>query len=279
MSDSPLLHRPLWLSLVERACPIAPRSVVFSLPWISQRSRRYVRCFSKIWSCERARLFLQVDCGIVRASDFIVMDVDGTKQAARQRALPSLPQLPPPPRRFDRVGAPAYLGRKRGELVRACQAIISYASWLCMPLSHILVRLDGLYGTGAVLSELLSWGVGVIVRCKEYGLLDLPAVAARLKLPPDHHTTHPESGARRALFDCPDIALHPRGPRVRLIIATHSATSPNKPPVGVLRGETVYELFLTTAPLVAFTCADVLDLYLHRGSFETVLADEDGKVA
>jgi len=37
----------------------------------------------------------------------------------------------------------------------------------------------------------------------------------------------------------------------------------------------VYELFLTTAPQAAFTCADVLGLYLHRGSFETVLADED----
>ncbi len=42
-----------------------------------------------------------------------------------------------------------------------------------------------------------------------------------------------------------------------------------------MRAETVYELFLTTAPLPAFTCADVLDLYLHRGSFETVLSDED----
>ena len=37
----------------------------------------------------------------------------------------------------------------------------------------------------------------------------------------------------------------------------------------------MYELFLTTAPQTAFTCADVLGLYLHRGSFETVLADED----
>jgi hypothetical protein len=37
----------------------------------------------------------------------------------------------------------------------------------------------------------------------------------------------------------------------------------------------VYELFLTPAPPHAFTSADVLDLYLHRGSFETVLADED----
>ena len=237
---------------------------------------------------------------------WLIIDVDGTKHAARQRALPSLPELPVAHRRFDQICAPAYLGRKRGEvartrttvlqphsqhwlgsfsgagngdyrgeLARACDAIISYASWLCLPLSHILVRLDGLYGTGAVLIELLSSRVGVIVRCKEYGLLDLPAVAARLQLPPDHHTTHPESGARRALFDCPDIALSPSGPRVRLIIATHPATSTNKPPIGVLRAETVYELFLTTAPRPAFTCADVLDLYLHRGSFETVLADED----
>lgn len=36
-----------------------------------------------------------------------------------------------------------------------------------------------------------------------------------------------------------------------------------------------YELFVSTLPSPAFTASDVLDLYLHRGSFETVLADED----
>jgi hypothetical protein len=239
-------------------------------------------------------------------SHWLVVDVDGTKQAARQRALPSLAELPAPHCRFDQVCAPAYLGRKRGEvartrttvlqahsqhwlgtfggagngdyrgeLARACEAIISYAGWLCMPLSRVLVRLDGLYGTAAVLIELLSPGVGVIVRCKDYGLLDLPAVAARLKLPPDQQSTHPESGASRALFDCPDIALRPSGPRVRLVVATHPTTSTSKASIGVLRAGTVYELFLTTAPQAAFTCADVLDLYLHRGAFETVLSDED----
>src|SRR3989440_9510622 len=176
-----------------------------------------------------------------------VVDVDGTKQAARQRALPQTPELPAPHRRFDQVCAPAYLGRKRGEvartrttvlqahshhwlgtfggagngdyrgeLVRAREAIISYAGWLCLPLSHILVRLDGLYGTAAVLGEFFSSGVGSIVRCKDYGLLDLPAVQARLRQTPDQHTIHPESGASRALFDCPDLALLPTGARVRL---------------------------------------------------------------
>src|SRR5256714_9156364 len=48
----------------------------------------------------------------------VVVDVDGTKQAARQRALPHLPSLPAPHRRFDQVCAPGYKGRKRGEVVR-----------------------------------------------------------------------------------------------------------------------------------------------------------------
>ena len=139
------------------------------------------------------------------------------------------------------VCAPAYLGRKRGEvarirttvlqahshhwlgtfggagngdyqgeLTRACEAIIHYAGCLCMPLSSVLVRLDGLDGTTAVLIKPLLSGIGVIVRCKDYTWLDLPAIATRLKQPPDQHTVHPESGASRALFDCPDIALQPR---------------------------------------------------------------------
>ncbi len=49
---------------------------------------------------------------------WLVMDVDGTKQAARQRALPSEASLPAAHRRFDRACAPGYLGRKRGEVAR-----------------------------------------------------------------------------------------------------------------------------------------------------------------
>jgi hypothetical protein len=153
--------------------------------------------------------------------------------------------------------------------------MINYAGWRGLPLSHLLVRLDGLYGTTAVLMPLLLAGLGVIVRWKDYGLLDLPCVAARLKEPPDAQTTHPESGAQRSLFDCPAVTIDPSVPPVRVIIATHPTTSTAKPPIGILRDSIVYELFLTTAAEVAFTCPDVLDLYLHRGSFETVLADED----
>ncbi|BCL83605.1 hypothetical protein ccbrp13_60700 [Ktedonobacteria bacterium brp13] len=312
---------PTLLAFYERLNPFAsPFMALFNRHSLPHRSTfsRFLAALDQP-SVEALRMLFQEDLVVRTAQTFppgglwdrlghhwLIVDIDGTKQAARQRALPSLPELPPPHRRFDRVCAPAYLGRKRGEmartrttvlqahshhwlgtfsgvgngdyrgeLARACDAITSYAGALCLPLSHILVRLDGLYGTRAVLIEILLSGVGVIARCKDYGLLDLPAVAARLTLPPDAHTTHPESGTQRALFDCPNIALSPTGPPVRLIVATHPALSADKPPIGVLRAETVYELFLTTAPLPAFTCADVLDLYLHRGSFETVLSDED----
>src|SRR5215469_5093700 len=49
---------------------------------------------------------------------YIVFDVDATRQAARQRALPSDPTLPPPRRRLDAVCAPGYRGRRRGAVVR-----------------------------------------------------------------------------------------------------------------------------------------------------------------
>ena len=48
----------------------------------------------------------------------MVFDVDATRQAARQRALPCDATLPPARRRFEAVCAPGYKGLKRGEVVR-----------------------------------------------------------------------------------------------------------------------------------------------------------------
>jgi len=48
----------------------------------------------------------------------VVFDIDGTRQAARQRALPQTEELPAPQRRLKQVCAPGYRGRKRGEVVR-----------------------------------------------------------------------------------------------------------------------------------------------------------------
>ncbi|WP_236038342.1 hypothetical protein [Ktedonobacter robiniae] len=55
---------------------------------------------------------------------WLVIDVDGTRQAARQRALPQTDALPAPHRRFDQVCAPGYQGRKRGEVVRTRTVIL-----------------------------------------------------------------------------------------------------------------------------------------------------------
>src|SRR5579864_26148 len=237
---------------------------------------------------------------------WMIIDVDGTRQTARQRALPATPDLPPAHRRFELVCAPGHLGQKRGEVVRtrttvlqththqwlgtfgnpgngdyrgelrrARTVIATYATSLSLPLSQVVIRLDGLYGNAAPLADVIAAdGPGVVVRGKDYHLLEQPAIQMQLRRPPDQHTVHPESGTSRALYDIPEIPLTPTGPVVRILLATHPASS-SPPPVGKVKDGMVYEQFFTTLPSYAFTPADVLDLYLHRGSFETVLADED----
>jgi hypothetical protein len=152
------------------------------------------------------------------------------------------------------------------------QAISAYVQAQSVSLSQAVVRLDGQYGNGAILADLA--GLCYVMRGKDYDLLNLQEVQARLAQRPDQQTTHPETGTRRALFDCPDLLLTPTGPRARVIIATHPATE-SSAKIGTTRGETIYELFYTALPKEAFTPADVVALYLHRGAFETVLADED----
>jgi len=54
----------------------------------------------------------------------LVFDVDGTREAARQRALPETANRPSPQRRLQDVCAPGYTGRKRGEVVRTRTTIL-----------------------------------------------------------------------------------------------------------------------------------------------------------
>jgi hypothetical protein len=165
-------------------------------------------------------------------------------------------------------------GDYRGELKRALQVITSYAAAHQLLRSQIVVRLDGLYGDAAVLSEVLDPDLGLIGRSRDYALLDLAVVQAVLVCPPAQVCTHPESGALRCLYDCPEVPLGAGGPCARLIVASHPATSTSVS-IGKKRDGMVYELFITRLASPAFSAKDVLDLYLHRGSFETVLADEE----
>ncbi len=242
-----------------------------------------------------ARLGPEADVGGLwdrQGNRWIVFDLDGTRQAARQRALPQGPDLPPPQRRLSEVCAPGYMGRKRGEVVRTrttllqahthqwlftCGAagngdyrgellrglavIVAYQTALGLLPSQAIARLDGLYGNGAIIVDLIAAGVCFVMQVKE-----------RLVLPADEQFTHPESGTCRNVFDCGEVPVTADGHGARLIVATHQATTS---PIGVVRDGVVYELFCTALPALGFTAADVVKLSLHRGSFETVLADED----
>ncbi len=149
-------------------------------------------------------------CGV----SWIVFDIDGTREAARQRALPQTADLPAAQRRLQELCAPGYTGRKRGEVVRTrtvisqahsyqwlgsfgnqgnghyreelCQAIKALKSYLAahhLPEECALLRLDGLYGTGAVLAKLA--GYCFVTRGKDYTVLDQPEIQSRLHLPAD----------------------------------------------------------------------------------------------
>jgi hypothetical protein len=236
---------------------------------------------------------------------WIVFDIDGTRQAARQRAFPQTQDLPAPTRRFQEVCAPGYTGRKRGEVMRtrtvvlqahthqwlgsvghpgnghaqqelrrAVAMIETYMQAHGLPATKALMRLDGAYGTGAMLQALQ--GNPFVGRGKAYEILDLPEVQARLHLPADHQLRHPESQVVRTLYDCPLVPIGPSGFACRVVVATHPVGK-EKPRIGTVRQGLVYELFFTNLPPQAFTAADVVSLYLHRGAFETTLADEDAE--
>jgi hypothetical protein len=165
-------------------------------------------------------------------------------------------------------------GEYRKELCRAVEAIQSYLRAHQLEDPSALLRLDGLYGTGAVLADLL--GLPFVMRSKEYGLLDQPVVQTRLHLPADQQFTLPESPLIRTLYDCPDVPVGAGGQQYRLVVATHPK-GPKKQRIGIERDGLIYELFLTKLPQEAFTASDVVALYLHRGSFETTLSDEDAE--
>src|SRR5258707_12898668 len=125
--------------------------------------------------------------------------------------------------------------------------------------AQALVRLDGLYGDGAIVADLRVAGVSWTMRGKDYGLLELTQVKERLALPADEQFVHPESGICRDLFEWGELAVTAEGHRSRVVIATHVAgTTPS--PIGVTRDDVVYELFCTALPALAFSAADVVKL-------------------
>ncbi len=174
---------------------------------------------------------------------------------------------------WQRLGMRALLTTE-GRGSRGLEVIVADQAKLGLSQGQALIRLDGQYGNGAIVAHLLAAQIPWLMRGKDYGLLDLAQVKAHLALPADEQFVHPESGLCRDLFECGALPVTAQGHRSRVIIATHPAGT-TASPIGVTREGVVYELFFTALPVLGFTAADVVKLYLHRGSFETVLSDED----
>jgi hypothetical protein len=240
---------------------------------------------------------------------YLVFDVDATRQAARQRALPCDPSLPAPRRRFDAVCAPGYTGRKRGEVVRtrtvalqmhtrqwigtyagqgngdylgelsrALRSITTYLRRFALPPEFALVRLDGQYGDTVAMTQLLEAGVYFVTRARGYHVLEHPQIQGVLAHPPTATVTRVNSDEVVELFNGGWLQLDAGMPQTRVMVARHHVPAPGKRvSVGKCIGEWVYELFITTLPSEGFLVEEVLDLYHGRGAFKAVLADRMSK--
>ena len=163
---------------------------------------------------------------------YLVFDVDATRQAARQRALPCDPALPAAQRLHDAVCAPGYRGRKRGEVVRtrttalqmhtrqcvgtyagkgngdyrgelasALRAITTYLKHFAFPPEMALLRLDGQYGDVTVITQLILAGVYFVTRGRGYQLLEHPQIQHVLAHPPTASVRRMNTGEVVELFE------------------------------------------------------------------------------
>ena len=105
-------------------------------------------------------------------------------------------------------------GEYRAELRRAVAAIGRYVQAHPLKAERAVLRLDGQYGTGAVLSDLAD--LAYVMRGQDYHLLDQAKVQTRLHLP-QTNTAH----IRRAGFAAPIVLLQ------RVLISFARGTEPH----------------------------------------------------
>ena len=180
-----LSGEPTLKAFYERLLPFAePFMALFGRQFLPSRSAlsRFLAALDQA-TVEALRTLFQVD--LVARSPFasagglwdrfdqqyVVVDVDGTKQAARQRALPQLPSLPSPHRRFDQVCAPGYKGRKRGEVVRTRTTILQAHT-------HQFLGTFGGAGNGDYREELRTSSAGDHQVCDDAKASPLPDAGA-----------------------------------------------------------------------------------------------------
>jgi hypothetical protein len=149
---------------------------------------------------------------------------------------------------------------------------------LALPLAQVLLRLDGHDARRRSTARCSGgWPGGDCDVRRDYTLLGLEVVKQALARSPDQVRIHEDKrddpcalrlSSRSLDADRTEVGVWWWPPMPPLPLSHPSASS-----------VTVWSTSCLSAPFAcpAFTSSDVLDLYLHRGSFETVLADEDGE--
>src|SRR5260370_27160866 len=106
---------PSWHCSDESACQPAQRSVAFSPCWIrAQSSRCAPSCLQDLLARPLAKEDQPGGLFDRQGNHYLVFDVDGTREAARQRAFPETKDPPPPQPRLHPLCPPGFTRRKRG---------------------------------------------------------------------------------------------------------------------------------------------------------------------
>ncbi len=221
---SPFASADHWHFSDESVCLHAPHSVAFSRLCLKSPSKLCAPCFSLIcWLVLWGRRSSQQDCGIAQEAagrSSISMEPVRPLANALYRHRPRARLAPQ--RRLRPLCAPGSTFRKRGEVVRSRTTILQahthqwfgsfggpgngksreelrravaqiqqYLVAHQLSAACVLLRLDGLYGTGATFSDVA--GLAVVMRGKDYQVLSQAQIQFRLSLPPDQQFSRPES--------------------------------------------------------------------------------------
>lgn len=170
-------------------------------------------------------------------------------------------------------------GERRPRLRRAAELVAAYVSTRGLAPGDGVLRLDGEHGNACTVLDLDAHGVGHLMRCVDYKLLDHPTVQGALGEAPVRFVQE-DTGTVRELYDVGWISwwsvIDGAEVRTRLVVAATQA-----PPadvdikIGKRVGDRVFELFATSLSPEEATAADVITLYFGRGGFEQTLSEED----
>ncbi len=244
----------------------------------------------------------------------LIFDLDPTRMTVLERGLGETEERPGGQRRAREATAPGYTGRKRGDRVRtrtvvhsphsgmwvltfghpgnpnhldtlnrSGEAIKALCTQLEVSLSEVVVRMDGEWGHLKHLVVLKQKGFGYLARVGDYSVLRLAQVQAVLERGSSVLLQLPDSSVEREVFDVPNChwqkGLAKPSLETRFVITRRKARQDGKKErVGHKRGEWVYEIITTDQSPKVLSAAEVVTLYLGRGSFEGVLGQEDAEI-